>query len=111
MSRFTELVAPNIDRNLSLEEAEALLDAMGPVDRMRAMYGLNEYVKETYREILGLIHPEWCDIQIRVELYRLQQREREYPLWGKQALQFHENVERMMAVSREVMGKDRYEKL
>ena len=94
---------------LTREETRELIRNMTPWEKTTWTSNLNEYVRETLREVLSLVHPEWCEQQIRVSLYCLMQREAgEHPIYFNQFCRCRPNIDAMLKVTRDALGEDKF---
>ena len=90
---------------ISEREADQLNRRMAPWQRFEAASEMHEFAREILREVLRLVHPDWCEEQVKIRLFcLLQGSEGEHPFYFTQYCAYRHNVESMLNISREALS-------
>ncbi len=96
-------------RILSERDADQLTRYMTPAQKIEFMSDMHEFGRESLREALRLVHPEWCDEQVTIRLFCLLQGvENEHPFYFTQYCAYRHKVQSMLAVSRVALSPLRH---
>jgi len=90
---------------LSERDADQLNRRMTPAQRLEFSSEMFTFARESLREALRLVHPDWCDEQVKIRLFcLLQGTEGEHPFYFTQYCAYRHNIQSMLNISRHALS-------